>query len=410
MSAEPPLSARLRRLPPGMALLSILGAALLLMGGLAYLGFKALAGDDPLDFKFIWTAGRVWQSGGNAYGADFAAMVEATYAGGLRPERLYYPPHWWPIAVPLSLLPLDTAAVIWRVLTALALPASAALVWVAARPAAPAALPVALTGAFCLAIPPAFAIDLGQTSAVGCLAGALALYGLARRSDGAVIAGIFLATLKPSIGIYFVALLPLVRRPVLCTIALGAIGAAAMLPALLASGPIGTLSDWVGNVMLYGEAPENTASTATGLRHLLWRAGLGDISAMPLTLGTAALLALFTWWCWRRHAGPLARPETRLALGSLFVAGVLAVAPLHVYDFMLFAGLLFAAAYLTLSEVAFIAIAFLMLARAANVAPLIGLAPPGIGLAPGATLTSLAAVGLFIALAAMSFVRRRPGA
>lgn len=306
--------------------------------GTAYLGFKVwdLAEAPGYDFKYIWVAGRMWLSGLDPYGPGYAPTAGALITDGHAPEIWAYPPNMLPLAVLLALPELPAAAVAWRIAGALTVVLAAAAIAGATLPARPARSARRVFGerffllGFALAGFEAVAISLstGQTAILMLGASALVLLGLARRLPLLAALGLALLCLKPQIGAA-VALALLVLGPEgrRITVAGVLIAAGFALPALLLD-PMSPFA-WLAQVAAYDDAsPANAPAEVTGLRFLAWDLfGIetGSLAPMLVTLGVIGLLAARV-----RAIG--CEPERALAVA---LAALLALAPLHVYDFTL---------------------------------------------------------------------------
>ncbi|MEL6767286.1 MAG: hypothetical protein AAFP17_08905 [Pseudomonadota bacterium] len=396
------------------ALTARLGSALPFVGyavaivGLAYVLWKALAGGDPTDLKFIWMAGRIWADGGNPY--DTALFIETAREvnkSGALPTFFPYPPQWWPFATGIEGQSLDAVAMLWRLATAPLLIATVALVYASIPADRRYGMPVAafFLGLGCLMSAVPFTIALTQTAIVITFGAGLFVYGFVRQHFAPTAAGLFILALKPSVGALFIPLILFLPAPMLTIAVLaGALGIAT-LPGLLSIGLIPVIEGYVDVVSNYATHDVNKPHSITGLQHILWRAGTTLPGSVSVLIGMAALGALAFAWHRLAPAAPARAQEQRLFFVTLYGAGVLAFAPLHVYDFVLLIPLLVAAPALRPLEAGALGLAFLAVMRSHNVALITGLRSWESPYAPGTTIDSIAAVLLFAVLLLATVMR-----
>lgn len=386
---------------PRLGAAFLAGALVLLAAALAYIAPKVLSDAIAIDFRFIWLAGTLWSEGIDPYGAAFAAQAEARLRPGNVPSFLLYPPGWWGIAVAFAALDETIASLLWRVVSVLAAALGAGAMLLALRRETDADWR-ALTGLGALAlaltlgsVAAANNITIAQTSMLVLLGGGLAGAGVIAGSRAALIAGLLILSLKPSIGLAFVPCLLLLRTPLLGTVALGLLVLAISAPPLLAFGPIETVRGFIESAGRYGSLDINAGPALTGLRHLAWQATGAAPSAM-LLLGLSGIVSALGIWA----ARPLAGTAAGRALAFAFaISTLLCVAPLHSYDFVFLLPLLLLIPLLRVADGMVIGAAFLFTMRSTNIAPLLGLVPEG-SVLPGTTVNTLAALALFLWFAA----------
>lgn len=375
--------------------------------GVAYLLLKTwlVAGSPTFDFRYIWVAAETWSRGENAYGEDYRRLGELLVASGHVPLRWPYPPQWLGIALPFSLLSLSAASVAWNLMGVVLTFAASALI-AASLPEAPLGARLKDQGldrrsafflhggAMATLQATALTLSVGQTSILCYFGACLLLFGLARARRVAAMAGLAILMLKPQIGAPF-ALALLVSRahwPVVGGAA--AISIAAALPVLVLW-PTAPL-DWLANLSAYdGMTTANAPQSTTGLRHLVWMAAhhdIGNMAALAATL--AAVLGLPLATLRERSA------ETRLALVA---AAVLALAPLHLYDFTLVGLLLFPLARARLALLPVAAVGFALVWRPDDVANVTGLIDPTTQHFVGTPLGVAGATILFLAVLAAAW-------
>ncbi|MFN6952588.1 MAG: glycosyltransferase 87 family protein [Albidovulum sp.] len=302
------------------------------------------AGDPGYDFRYFWLAGRLWAEGISPYGPVFAEAGARLIPAGHVPEIWPYPPNLWLPAVAISPLSLTTAWAVWLVAEVVALAvASAVLAWglpvwlIPGGQRRPAFVRLAF---FCghLALVATLeathlAVYVGQSALFIHLGATMLLAGIARGRSGLATAGLVCVCMKPQVGAV-VALALLVSGRAGAHIVLRA----ALVSLLLVLPPMAirptVVLDWLQTLGAYdGATLANMAVAMTGLRHLLWMAtgwDIGNLSAMAATMAAALAVAL-----WLRDAAARdAAGRVRLLVAEFLV--VLAFAPLHMYDFVLF--------------------------------------------------------------------------
>lgn len=349
------------RVRSGAIAANALPLAALALGGLAfaYLVFKAatIAAAPGYDFRYIWVAGSAWIHGVSPYGENYGELSSTLISSGHVPEMWFYPPNWWPIASFTALFDLRTSFVVWTALNlAMTLGASVLLVHAfrTAFPGAQIRLPLlgdmmrswwsaALLHFFIVAVLEATAIafSVGQTSGFGYFGVALLLYGMSSGRSAFTIAGLVLLFLKPQIALPFAALFCFMSaRSRLELILALAVSALLATPALIADP--GAIGAFLTNLRAYdGYTDANLPAATTGMRILVWQLISVDWGNAMWAIA-AALLTLALCFGPLRIARAEAEPARAWQVVSIATAALLAIAPLHYYDFMLAAVLLFA--------------------------------------------------------------------
>ncbi|WP_413874326.1 glycosyltransferase 87 family protein [Albidovulum sp.] len=330
-------------------------AALCLWLGLVAFGLAALmaverSAEPGFDFRYFWLAGQIWADGISPYGSTFTDAGARLIAEGHVPLIWPYPPNLWLPTLLLAPFDLQTAWHLWLCLDLAALAAASALLafglpsgqlpggggWLALR--------LTRLEVFGLHVALMATIEtiqlslyVGQASIFLYLGAALLVTGLAEGRGGRAVAGLTILCLKPQIGAVVMLALMIsgrgglrlaVRTVVVCTLL--------TIPPMLAKPTV--ILDWLQSVGNYdGVAFANLPLAMSGIRHLAWAAvglDMGNLAAMAVTLIVGAAIALHR----RRPVSPEYR-ESGLAAGDQAVIAllvVLALAPLHIYDFTLF--------------------------------------------------------------------------
>ena len=377
-------SSILSALPSGMTRRStrwpvasvVFGAIFLLP--LVYLLSKAILDpSDTVDFKYLWLAGYLWAHGIDPYTPAFGEIGQRLFVGTNRPPMFFYPPSWYLPARLLATMPYETARVVWRVLSAILIIASAAM-WLricrkaGGRPTV-GALAVFYYSAFA-STATATAIALGQTAPL-IFFGMTLFFGARLRNDRpTMVAALCLLMLKPNLGLLFCAfVIPgLFWLPALITAA--ALSIFCSLPAILPFGVVGTLSHIAGSLGQYDAYQVNNPMSTTGLRNTVFYLTGQNVSAFALAglsyvagLGVAAI----GFWKHRNREGEA--EATVLSAFAVYIALAVSMISLHSYDLVILAPL----ALLSAANGRTIAVGMLLclfvLIRGQNVATLLGL-------------------------------------
>ena len=353
-STAPSVAPRLPGLTPLlMRRVALVLSVYLAMGVLAvmFLIFQAQAKVDPgYDFRYFWVAGRVWLEGANPYGSDLPRLSTELIPDGHLPKIWPYPPTLWLPTVLPALFSFETAWRVWLGFYVLSVILASAIV-AAGLPAL--RLPVGSGRAITVPRPLFFALHLGlmasgeanllgftsgQVTGLFYLGTALMLVGIYRGRDGAAIAGLTILFMKPHIGAAIAVGLLISgargRRIVLWAVVASVI---LMLPALVIAPT--AIFDWLQGLARYdGVNTANIPAAMTGVQNLVWHfggVGIGSFAASLMCLAVAAALAF-----WLRRGAGIADNARLAHLAAAMILTALAVAPLHIYDFVLFGAVL----------------------------------------------------------------------
>ena len=319
---------------------------------------------DGYDLRCLWIGGKLWAAGQNAYGPAFAAEYQMAFGPVPPGQFLNYPPFWFPLAAPLSLLSFQMACIVWRLFSfGMLLTATALTARLFAKKVRAHFWTIFLAGVgFATVMQPAsFAFNLCQTSMLIFFGLAAIFYGISRRNQWALLSGLIVVALKPNIGVVvyvLVATMPEWRRTLVSAVAILMLAATPVLlwdPSDSLSGFFANLghyygfrfpadewhgiaaSDWLrlqggdwasGWVHIRGpdwiEFVANSPVSMTGLFHFTDALPRGLASGV---LNTAAAIASIV--VWRRSGGANEPRFARIALV------VLLLVPLHVYDLVM---------------------------------------------------------------------------
>ena len=312
-------------------LLSITAAATFL-AGIAFLLLRAvIAPRGEIDFRFFWLAGKIWATGGDPYSTMFEQTGAATLPDGNKVLYWFYPPQWWAICRLLALMSFSHAVMFWRLATSFMILGGTTLL-VLSLVEKPGRTRLAYIGLACgfaaLIEPTANVLAFGQSSGLIYLSFALLVAGVMRGSRWLVGVALLLATFKPQIGmalLFAMLFVPRYRISVLAALA----GAGLLaLPQLVAFGPLATLREFLADLQRWSALPSNTPLTSSGPSNLLARLG-APIGTMGYQMILAFAMLGYAGWRLRRT---WERPLRALYLST---AVIVALVPLHIYDFTL---------------------------------------------------------------------------
>lgn len=303
------------------------------------------------DFRFIWVAGDMWHAGINPYGPTYLAHGEANIDVGHVPVLWPYPPTWWVFATPLGALDLNTANAVWNIFGLSIVIAICGLLTSAFTTTFPerSQMLAEFTGGqiyfplfsvlfFLLAVLEATAIlfSVGQTTLVAGLGITLMLWGRVNQHIFFDAVGLTLVLLKPQIGAPFVVLYLLFdarsRKAVLMAILFSVL---LTLPSLFTAPS--TILDFFRNLAAYdGFTIANLPQSMTGLRLIIWEFTDIDIGSTAATLITLVIILTLCHGPTRLTRASNAN-ESAWQVFGLASAVIVALAPLHIYDFVLLA-------------------------------------------------------------------------
>lgn len=306
-------------------------SAVLLIFATVYLFKRSVLERAPdIDFRFIWTAGRLWAQGIDPYSPRFTAIGHALFPSGNDIAYWLYPPQWWVIARPLAALPVARALVIWRGINAALVLAAAMVLALAvrrARPATPLCVLLLLIAVAALMEGTAQTLLLGQTSILVFAGFALMAVALLTGRQSPMVIALVLLLLKPQFALPIIVCLAVTAKwRTAVAIAVAVTGVAA-LPQVAQYGMLPTISGLLGNMARHGLLPSNRPENLIGFSHLIWQltgqniANAWDIALDFVASGAVALML-------RR---PISDGDAAaLAIG--LIAAAIFFLPLHAYD------------------------------------------------------------------------------
>lgn len=383
------------------------------VGGAVYLGVKFISLHDTfaIDFDYIWLSGKVWSTGQSPYSSVFgeAARTGDQFKGTKPPDMFGYPFNWALPAMAFAELRLETATFLWRAASIIAMASSALLVFVASRSLVLSLgvrdVLITLGYLFLMQATP-IALSHGQTGWVILLGLSLIFYGAAFKGTVSTAIGLTLVMLKPNIGLPVLATLAVVPSLWPAIIIAGVLTIAMSVPAFVVSGVFSTVTNFLENIHQYPLYSFNNAATMTGIRNLIWELTKQDVNSILLTC-IASLAAIASTLTLRQIFGQ----DTQALIRALFVTLtiILAVVPLHTYDFVIVAPMVFlclghqhAARWLVL-------LALAMIFRADNVGKWTGFHSEEATVHfVGGLINSLASIPLLVGSIWLLFARNRP--
>ncbi|MEM0929758.1 MAG: glycosyltransferase family 87 protein [Pseudomonadota bacterium] len=293
-----------------------------------------------VDFKYVWYAGEMWNAGESPYDPAFKGAASGTFLVGNELHRWLYPPNWWPISSALALLDYETAAWLWRFLTAASIVAATVLAYLSLRKTHPEAgllvLGILLFLAVTAQATPTL-LYLGQTTMTAGLGLALILYGWSHERRSAVITGLVLAMLKPQIGILGVALLGMSIDQWRNIVIAGVISLVMAAPAFWNGGILGVATGFLDALSDYGTLAVNAPAATTGFPHILDAVTGLEVGTVTMIVPALVTVAAMKQALDRLISRELVRAEDAALLS---VAGI-AIAtcfwiPLHGYDLVIY--------------------------------------------------------------------------
>lgn len=382
---------------------------------LVYLGFKTYqVADRPgYDFRFIWLAGDLWLEGINPYGDAYEPAGIERISQGHVPTLWPYPPTWWIFSTPFGALNLYDANVAWNMINIVFVVGGIMLLsnaFVVAFPEKNAKLTARFGGwaavvVFCIVLflfsvleATAILFSVGQTTLFACFGIALMLWSRVRKVIWLEALGLALVLLKPQIGLqYAILLLLLDARSRQTALLAGLFSIGLMVPAMFTEPFV--IFDFIRNVSNYdGFTDANLPLSMTGIRLVLFEflgTDIGNLAAVACALAAIILTC----------AGPMRLSRSQnpaihsWQVISLSTAVIVAVAPLHIYDFVLLVvplPLLFCATRLG----AFFAVAGAALIwRSENLAALTRFHDLDVEIFPGSRLATIGAILFLIGVA-----------
>ncbi len=257
----------------------------------------------PVDFKYFWLAGSLWNTGISPYGADLLALGAAEFPGE-RINPFFYPPNWRPVAGITALATPEQAETAWAALSAVAIALSS---WQLALLSRHFAAPLSTLRMFaiylfviaCVAHGGEIAILIGQPTPF--ILAALTTLLLSVDRSNAVLATIAMTALflKPQLSIPIACaaiFIPFLRAPTI--IAGGLTGLLALFGLGLAA-PIENFLAFLENIDSYKSFPENWPIHMSGPNFLLALLGVEAVSAfvlLGLCISVVAFSAAFSMY------------------------------------------------------------------------------------------------------------------
>lgn len=275
----------------------------------------------PVDFNYLWAAGKLWAAFETPYSSDYNAFMATTaalqYAGP--PVQFFYPPNSILMTAPFGFLPYREATIVFGVANLLALALSSLLFALTLRKAGaartilyPMLLHIGLIGAAWTAARPIFAYNAPMLIAYAALM--LTIYGAAAQRLVPVTVGLIFILMKPQIGIPLC--VACLFSPSLRPGAIAAIAATGVLSliGLAPGGFIAPLQFFLENVAAYGEHAANQPDHTSGLGFALYGLGI-DLSAFYYLAAALAGAAIVSRLYAVKMAAALDRDFALIAIG-----------------------------------------------------------------------------------------------
>jgi hypothetical protein len=365
---------------------------------LLYIGNKTFFDpSDTIDFKFLWLAGDLWQQGENPYSAVFHQKGQELFQGTNVPEWFFYPPFWYPISYSLAFFEYESLALAWRSITTAFVISGTYIAFSAARDEVKTLNTNRLWFGVifvCVSTATAITLTLGQTSGIAYFAMCLFLRAWLKNERGLMIIALALLMLKPNLGVVFGFFLVTQKYwwPSIVAAALICLVAAA--PAMLPYGPIDVTREYLGSLGHWGTQSVGQPAATTGLRNIIYMLSGFQISASIFTLCAGVLaIGLGLISASQNRDG---QPVKRSAEMSVLIGIVGVMVPLHTYDLIFPALLIFVMVPRGRVLAALTACSLVVLLRPNNIAQAIGVVHPQAGFSAGSFLASLALLLLLL--------------
>ena len=330
----------------------------------------------------------------------------------MSPVLCPYPPTWWIFAAPLGALDLNTANIVWNifglaiVITICGLLTSAFVSTFKKRSqmiseftGGQVYFPLFSVLFFLLAILEATAIlfSVGQTTLIAGLGITLMLWS---RVSGRIFfdaVGLTLVLLKPQIGAPFVVLYLLFdaqsRKVVVIAVLLSIL---LTLPSLLTAPS--TILDFFRNLAAYdGFTIANLPQSMTGLRLIIWEFTDLDIGSSAATVITLVVILALCYGPTRLTRAGDANEHSWQVFG-LASAAIVALAPLHIYDFVLLAAPLALLVRGRIVSTLFAGLGALLIWRSENLADIWAFHVDGVEIFPSSRLATIGALLFLVAI------------
>jgi hypothetical protein len=308
-------------------------SVMLLAGAVIYLLKRSILDrSEDIDFRFIWTAGKLWVMGIDPYSPRFTTLGREMFPTGNEVAYWLYPPQWWIIARPLAAFPVERALVIWRGINAMLLIAASLALALAVRRVRPETPPWAfalLIAIVALMEGTAQTLLLGQTSIIVFAGFCLRGMALLTSRQMPMAAALVLLLLKPQFALPIMVCLAITKKWRMSGVVAVMVTGVACLPQVMQYGLLPTLGGMLGNMALHGQLTSNLPENLIGFSHLVWLVTGANLSnAWDLALDLAATL-IFGVLVYRRQSLD-DRDQAALAVG--LIASAMFFLPLHTYD------------------------------------------------------------------------------
>ncbi len=331
-----------------------------------------------LDFRVIWIAGKSWASGQNPYGPTFTPDYFNAFGPG--PGALwFYPPYWYPIALPFSFLPFPIANSLWKIANAALLIGAIHLI---ARALADVTgqkyRTIFLCGIAYASFMQATSVNLflGQTSILIFFGFAALIYGILEASSFSLIVGLVFLALKPQIGVVAFAGIAALRHYRWAIFPAGGICLLATTPIALSGNYRVSIEGFLANLPRQPSVPGNEFPNLTGLANIsgyIFPKSVEFYISMALVIAAVACaIAIFKNLRIDKRL-EAAGVQHQIACLMLFVVSIFLFVPLHSYDIVPLSALLMMTVAAPLPGSWFIILGLLLCLRPRNLWDALGI-------------------------------------
>ena len=281
------------------------------------------------DFRYFWTAGKLWNEGASPYLSTYLEQGRALWTHFGAP--FYYPPSIRPLVALLALAPPREAALLFFTLNIALLALSCRLLAAVAVRLAPEtdknlAMAVMLATVFIGLRQPLIVASIGQLTDVFFAAASLYLFGVVSKRPALVSIGLAILLMKPQFGAGIL-VLSLLDKEMRSAAMIGVLLNGVFMAAGLANNPAASLAGFLTNMAHYTEHPLNAVSHSSGMSFMLSLCGVEPPPSATLILIAAAPVFI-------RLAG--AEKNRPFAILATIVWGIFA-APTHATDYVMLA-------------------------------------------------------------------------
>ena len=380
--------------------------AIIAISGLIYLTPKAVSisgvdGPGGLDFRVIWIAANMWASGQDPYGPSFTAEYFKIFGPG--PGALwFYPPYWYPIALPFSSLPFSIANSVWKLANASLLIGAIHFI---ARALADVThqkyITIFLAGVAYASFMQATSVTLyiGQTSILVFFGFAALIYGILKTRHLPIVVGLVFLALKPQFGIVAFASIAALRHYRWAMIAAIGICLVATVPLAVTGHFRESIDGFLTNLPRLLQVPGNDLPNLTGLMNItgyVFQKSFGFFASQVLVVAAILFAFVIMRNLSTSNAQDSMSAQHRIACLVMLLASTFLFVPLHTYDLVSISAILMMIMATSLTGRWLIVLGLLLCLRPINLWQSLGIANPEQLVFPESHLVSASLLVIFL--------------